>query len=190
MTSAKRIHIYGHVSAQPQAIANLFGAEVSDAAVAESDLAIFVINPAAGIDQPTIDLWQSLSDYQLPRLVIVNELEGSDSDFEDAIMLGNRVFDQLATPFLVLHGDKGEPIALINLENLEIRDYTSSPPSVRASDVEHQELVADFRAEYLAEIENAGEGAFAAGLLFPAIPIVISNGLGIDVVKSYIDLLN
>ena len=190
MTSAKRIHIYGHVSAQPQAIANLFGAEVSDAAVAESDLAIFVINPAAGIDQSTIDLWQSLSDYQLPRLVIVNELEGSDSDFEDAIMLGNRVFDQLATPFLVLHGDKGEPIALINLENLEIRDYTSSPPSVRASDVEHQELVADFRAEYLAEIENAGEGAFAAGLLFPAIPIVISNGLGIDVVKSYIDLLN
>ena len=190
MTSAKRIHIYGHVSAQPQAIANLFGAEVSDAAVAESDLAIFVINPAAGIDQPTIDLWQSLSDYQLPRLVIVNELEGSDSDFEDAIMLGNRVFDQLATPFLVLHGDKGEPIALINLENLEIRDYTTSPPSVRASDVEHQELVADFRAEYLAEIENAGEGAFAAGLLFPAIPIVISNGLGIDVVKSYLDLLN
>ncbi len=190
MTSAKRIHIYGHVSAQPQAIANLFGAEVSDAAVAESDLAIFVINPAAGIDQPTIGLWQSLSDYQLPRLVIVNELEGSDSDFEDAIMLGNRVFDQLATPFLVLHGDKGEPIALINLENLEIRDYTTSPPSVRASDVEHQELVADFRAEYLAEIENAGEGAFAAGLLFPAIPIVISNGLGIDVVKSYIDLLN
>ena len=190
MTSAKRIHIYGHVSAQPQAIANLFGAEVSDAAVAESDLAIFVINPAAGIDQPTIDLWQSLSDYQLPRLVIVNELEGSDSDFEDAIMLGNRVFDQLATPFLVLHGDKGEPIALINLENLEIRDYTTSPPGVRASDVEHQELVADFRAEYLAEIENAGEGAFAAGLLFPAIPIVISNGLGIDVVKSYIDLLN
>ena len=190
MTSAKRIHIYGHVSAQPQAIANLFGAEVSDAAVADSDLAIFVINPAAGIDQPTIDLWQSLSDYQLPRLVIVNELEGSDSDFEDAIMLGNRVFDQLATPFLVLHGDKGEPIALINLENLEICDYTISPPSVRASDVEHQELVADFRAEYLAEIENAGEGAFAAGLLFPAIPIVISNGLGIDVVKSYIDLLN
>ena len=190
MTSAKRIHIYGHISAQPKAIANLFGAEVSDIAVAESDVAIFVINPAAGIDQPTIDLWQSLSDFQLPRLVIVNELEGSDSDFEDAIMLGNRVFDQLATPFLVLHGDKGEPIALISLENLEIRDYTTSPPSVRASDVEHQELVADFRAEYLSEIENAGEGAFAAGLLFPAIPIVISNGLGIDVVKSYLDLLH
>lgn len=190
MTSAKRIHIYGHVSAQPQGIANLFGAEVSDKAVAESDLAIFVINPAAGIDQITIDLWQSLSDFQLPRMVVVNELEGSDSDFEDAIMLGNRVLDQLATPFLVLHGDKGEPIALINLETQELRDYSTNPPTVRASDVEHQELVADFREEYLAELESAGEGAFAAGLLFPAIPVVISNGLGIDVVKSYIDLLH
>ena len=190
MTSAKRIHIYGHVSAQPQGIANLFGAEVSDIAIAESDLAIFVINPAAGIDQITIDLWQSLSDFQLPRMVIVNELEGSDSDFEDAIMLGNRVLDQLATPFLVLHGDKGEPIALINLETQVLRDYSTNPPTVRASDVEHQELVADFREEYLAELESAGEGAFAAGLLFPAIPVVISNGLGIDVVKSYIDLLH
>jgi hypothetical protein len=105
-------------------------------------------------------------------------------------MLGNRVFDQLATPFLVLHGDKGEPIALINLETQELRDYSTSPPTVRASDVEHQELVADFREEYLAEIESAGEGAFAAGLLFPAIPVVMSNGLGIDIVKSYIDLLH
>ena len=61
---------------------------------------------------------------------------------------------------------------------------------MRASDVEHQELVADFLEEYLAEIENAGEDAFAAGLLFPAIPVVISNGLGIDIVKSYLDLLH
>ena len=190
MTSTKRVHIYGHVSAQPQAIANLLGAEVSDIAIAESDLAIFVINPAAGIDQPTIDLWHSLSDFQLPRMVIVNELEGSDSDFEDAIMLGNRVLDQLATPFLVLHGDAGEPIALINLETQELRDYSTTPPSVRNSEPEHQELVADFREEYLAEIENAGNDAFAAGLLFPAIPVVISNGLGIDIVKSYLDLLH
>jgi hypothetical protein len=189
VSSAKRIHIYGHISALPQAIAKLFGGEVSNTAIAESDLAIFTINPAAGIDQATIDLWQALSDFQLPRLVVVNELEGSDSDFEDAIMLGNRVFDQLITPFLVLHGDKGEPIALINLENLEITDYSANPPAVRESEPEHHELVSEFREEYLAEMEAAGDGAFAAGLVFPAVPIVISNGLGIDVVKNYISQL-
>ena len=81
MSSLKRIHVYGHVSAQPQAIANLFGAQVTGEVIADSDLAIFAINPAAGIDQNTIDQWQALSDYQLPRLVVVNELDGSDADF-------------------------------------------------------------------------------------------------------------
>ena len=186
MSSLKRIHIYGHVSAQPQAIANLFGAQLASEIVAESDLAIFAINPAAGIDQRTIDQWQALSDFQLPRLVIVNELDGSDADFEDAIMLANRVFDQLVTPFLVLHSESGNPIALISLSDLQIVDYSTTPPTTSPSESEHQELVAEFREEYLEEIAGAGENAFAAGLLFPAIPIVISNGLGIDVVKSFI----
>ena len=186
MSSLKRIHVYGHVSAQPQAIANLFGAQLASEIVAESDLAIFAINPAAGIDQKTIDQWQALSDFQLPRLVIVNELDGSDADFEDAIMLANRVFDQLVTPFLVLHSESGNPIALISLSDLQIVDYSTTPPTTSPSESEHQELVAEFREEYLEEIAGAGENAFAAGLLFPAIPIVISNGLGIDVVKSFI----
>lgn len=189
MSSPKRIHVYGHVSAQPQAIANLFGAHLANEIVAESDLAIFAINPAAGIDQNTIDQWQALSDFQLPRLVIVNELDGSDADFEDAIMLANRVFDQLVTPFLVLHSESGNPIALISLSDLQIIDYSTSPPTTSKSETEHQELVAEFREEYLDEIAGAGENAFAAGLLFPAIPIVISNGLGIDVVKSFITQL-
>ncbi|CAB4787125.1 unannotated protein [freshwater metagenome] len=187
MSSLKRIHVYGHVSAQPQAIANLFGAQLASEVNAESDLAIFAINPAAGIDQETIEQWHELSEFQLPRLVVVNELEGSDSDFEDAIMLANRVFDQLVTPYLVLHSETGSPIALISLSDLQILDYTTTPPTISAGEHEHQEMVAEFREEYLEEVAGAGDDAFAAGLLFPAIPIVISNGLGIDVVKSYIN---
>jgi len=174
VNSHKRIHVYGHVSAQPQAVANLFGAQLANEIVAESDLAIFAINPAAGIDQKTIDQWQALSDYQLPRLVVVNELDGSDADFEDAIMLANRVFDPLVTPYLVLHS---------------ISDYSTNPPTISASESEHQELVAEFREEYLEDLAAAGDSAFTAGLLFPAIPIVISNGLGVDIVKSYINLI-
>ena len=189
MSSPKRIHVYGHVSAQPQAIANLFGAQLANEVNAESDLAIFAINPAAGIDQNTIDQWQALSDYQLPRLVVVNELDGSDADFEDAIMLANRVLDQLVTPYLVLHSESGSPIALISLDDLEIIDYSTNPPTTSQSETEHQELVAEFRDEYLEEMAGAGENSFAAGLLFPAIPIVISNGLGINIVKGFIDQL-
>ena len=181
-----RIHIYGHVSAQPKALAEIFGAEHATDAEPESDLAIFAVNPAAGIDQATIDLWNSLSDFQLPRLVVVNELEGSDSDFDDAVLLANRVFDQLVTPFLVLHSDAGEPSALIDLQTLEIIDYSTSPQSRRDSEHEHKELVADFRDEYLEALDDAGEDAFEAGLLFPAVPVVISRGIGIDIVNSFI----
>jgi translation elongation factor EF-G len=182
-----RIHLYGHVSSQPKVLAEIFGALHTSEPFAESDLAIFAINPAAGIDQETIDLWTALSDFQLPRLVVVNELEGSDSDFDDAVLLANRVFDPLVTPYLVLHDDAGNPSALIDLETLEVIDYSQSPTSRRDSEPEHKELVADFRSEYLEAVEDAGESAFEAGLLFPAIPVVISKGIGIDIVNAFIE---
>jgi len=119
-------------------------------------------------------------------LVVVNELEGSDSDFDDAVLLANRVFDPVVTPYLVLHDDAGNPSALIDLETLEIIDYSQSLISRRDSDAEHKELVADFRSEYLEAVEDAGESAFEAGLLFPAIPVVISKGIGLDIVKAFI----
>lgn len=178
------------MSAQPKAIAALFGASIEEQVNPECALAIFAINPAAGIDQATIDLWQVFSEFQIPRLVVVNELEGSESDFDDAILLANRVFDLLVTPYLVLHNDLGDPTALIDLATLEIIDYTQSPISRRDSDAEHKDLVKDFRSEYLEAVEGAGEGAFEAGLLFPAIPLVISKKIGIDIVASYIALIS
>ena len=184
-----RIHIYGHVSSQPKALAELFGAVHSNEAIAESELAIFAINPAAGIDQETIDLWSALTDFQLPRLVVVNELEGSDSDFDDAVLLANRVFDPLVTPYLVLHDDAGNPSALIDLETLEIIDYSQSPTSRRDSDPEHKVLVFEFRKEYLEAIEEFGESGFQDGLSFPAIPFIPENGLGSFEIASLLNNL-
>ena len=103
--------------------------------------------------------------------------------------MANRVFDQLVTPYLVLHSDTGSPVALISLGDLQIIDYSSNPPLSAPSEKEHQELVAEFREEYLEDIAGAGDDAFAAGLLFPAIPIVFSNGLGVDIVKGFINQL-
>lgn len=185
----KRIHIYGHVSASPQAIAETFSGSVAQSPEAESDLAIFAINPSAGIDQKTIDLWAALDDFQIPRIVLVNGLDGQELDFEDAVMVANRVFDQLVTPFLVLHADSGEPVALIRLHDLTIIDYSTNPPTVGAHEEEHEELVREFRDEYREQMQEMDDGAFAAGILFPAIPINLIRGIGIDIVKEYIDQL-
>ena len=187
--AVKRIHVYGHASSSPQSVAAAFGGTFTDSPEGESDLAIFAINPSAGIDQQAIENWAALDDFQIPRMVVVNGLEGQELDFEDAVMVANRVFDQLVTPYLVLHDDAGEAAALIRLQDLQIIDYSKNPPQIRASDPEHEELVREFREEYFDQTSEMDEGAFAAGILFPAIPINLIKGIGVDVVQGYIDLL-
>ena len=184
-----RIHVYGHLSADPAQVASVFNAQISQSAVPDSDLAIFAIDPSAGIDQATIDLWQSLDEFQVPRLVVATQLEKLEADFDDAVMLATRVFDQMITPYLVLHDDAGLPIALISLSDLQITDYSTNPKTVRSSEEEHQTLVQEFREEYLELLADSGENAFEAGLLFPAIPLWIERGIGVDIVESYIKKL-
>jgi len=184
-----RIHVYGHLSAEPAQVASMFNAQISQIAVPESDLAIFAIDPSAGIDQVTIDLWQSLDEFQVPRLVVVTHLEKLEADFDDAVMIASRVFDQMITPYLVLHDEAGLPAALISLSDLQISDYSTNPNTVRDSDEEHQTLVQEFRDEYLELLAESGDNAFEAGLLFPAIPLWIERGIGVDIVQSYIKKL-
>ena len=182
----KNIKIYGHVSATPETIAQLLGGVVSDEADPEVDVAIFAVNPAAGIDASTIELWRSFDELQTPRMVLVTVLDGMEMDFDDAVLVANRVFDPLVTPYLVLHGDSGTPIGTISLTDLSTRDYSSNPPVDGHANEELQTLVKDFQEEYLELMVEMEDGAFAAGILFPAIPINPVNGLGLDIAKSYL----
>jgi hypothetical protein len=107
-------------------------------------------------------------------------------DFDDAVMVANRVFDPLVTPYLVLHGENGTPIGTISLSNFETVDYSTNPKTLAVADTELQDLVAEFREEYLDQMIEMEDGAFSAGILFPAIPVNPANGLGIDIVKDYL----
>ena len=181
------IHVYGHASAEPEIVAETFGALYTQEVHSQSDLAIFAINPSAGVDQETIALWAELDEFQIPRLVVVTHLEKQEADFDDAVMIANRVFSPMATPFLVLHEEAGLPIALISLSDLTIIDYSTTPPTTGMCEPEHETLVQEFRDEYIELVQASGEDAFAAGLLFPAIPLWIEKGIGVDIVKRYID---
>lgn len=188
-TGSFSIHVFGHPRAHPEAIAALFGGEVRQVAGENCNLAIFVIDPALGIDGPTIENWESLNDSMPPRMVIVSGIENQEADFDDAVLLVNRVFEVTVTPYLVLHDDLGAPCALISLSDLKIRDYSTTPPTITESDPEHKTLVSEFQSEYLAAIDVMGEDGFAAGLMFPAIPVWIEKGIGVDIVQNYISLL-
>lgn len=183
------IKIYGHVSATPEKLAEIFGAEVSTMVDPEVDAALFAINPAAGIDPQTIEMWRGYDEYQTPRMVLVTVLEGMELDFDDAVMVANRVFDPLVTPYLVLHGDTGTPIGTISLTDFSTRDYSTNPPTIGHADQELQMLVKDFQEEFADQMIEMEDGAFAAGILFPAIPINPVNGLGVDIARSYLEEL-
>jgi hypothetical protein len=186
-----RIALYGHVSATPAALSRVLSdqgtfIEATNDDLAHVDCAIFAVNPSAGIDAETIAAWESFNDYLTPRVMVALALPGADLDFDDAVSLANRVFDQMATPYLVLHGDDGSPAALISLEDLTIRNYVHGLAVITESEPEHKELVADFAEEYRELINSSGEDAFSAGILFPAIPVNLENGIGIDVLVSYL----
>jgi hypothetical protein len=185
----KSIKIYGHVSATPEQFAQILSGKVSTEVDPECDAAIFLINPSAGIDNPTIDAWRGFDEFQTPRMVLVTVLDGMEMDFDDAVLVANRVFDPLVTPYLVLHGESGSPIGTISLSDLTTRDYSTTPPASGESDSELQELVKDFRDEYLEQMVEMEDGAFAAGILFPAIPVNPANGMGLDIAKEYLDHL-
>jgi hypothetical protein len=184
--SSLSVAVYGHESANPASVAAALGAHVAHAAEPLIDAAIFAVNPSMGIDQATIDIWSAYDEFQTPRILVVTHLENQEADFDDAVMLANRVFDVMATPYLVLHDEAGLPCALISLETMQILDYTTVPPTQSACEPEHEVLVQEFRDEYIELTSSLGEGAFAAGLLFPAIPLWIEKGLGIDIVKDYL----
>jgi hypothetical protein len=71
-----------------------------------------------------------------------------------------------------------------------ITDYSTTPPTKNPCEPEHETLVQEFRDEYLELVTSMGEGAFAAGVLFPAIPLVMEKGIGLDVIKKYLAELN
>lgn len=186
VASTLSIGIYGHESSQPALVADAFNATLLSKSDPRLDCAIFVINPSHGIDQASIELWQEIDAFQTPRILVVTGLENQEADFDDAVMLANRVFDQMATPYLVLHDDIGSPCALISMQSMRITDYSTTPPREMACEPEHEELVQEFRTEYLEITNSLGEDGFTAGLLFPAIPLWIEKGIGVDIVKNYL----
>lgn len=190
MESGNIWRLYGHPSAATAALSNALGAPVSDEVDSEIAAAIFAINASSGVDQKTVDLWHQFDELLLPRILVITGFNEGLQDFDDAVVLAKRLLDDVATPVLVLHDDDGSPCALINLDTLKINNYRTG--QITDADPEHLELVAEFREEYLAQKEAAGEDGFAAGIFFPAIPVLLNDpefNLGVDIVKSYLEKL-
>jgi hypothetical protein len=73
---------------------------------------------------------------------------------------------------------------------MKINNYRTN--LVTDAEPEHFELVSEFRDEYMAQLEAAGNDGFASGIFFPAIPVLLNDpefNLGVDIVKRYLKSL-
>lgn len=188
--SGTRWALFGHPSAATKALSEALSAPVATEIDSELTAAIFAINASSGIDQRTIDQWHEFDELLMPRIIVVTGFNEGLQDFDDAVLIARRVLDEVSTPYLVLHDDDGSPCALIDLESMKINNYRTG--NITDAEPEHLDLVNDFREEYLAQKEAAGEDGFISGIFFPAIPVLLNDpefNLGVDIVKKYLEKL-
>ena len=155
----------------------------------EFDLFALLVDARTGISSEMIELWQHCQERQFPRLMIVQGIEFSESDFDDIVLIGNRVLEQFATPYLVLHDDLGMPTALISLEDNLVHDYSAASVNRFSADNELIDLISEFQDEYLRLYKELGEEGFFQGIFAIAIPIGSSKPFGINEINSIIDSL-
>lgn len=152
-------------------------------------IALFLINAQIGIPPNLVAYWDCARELQLPRLILVAGLTDGEIDFDDIVMIANRILDPVVTPFLVLHAENGRPNGLINIASSQTYNYATVPTTITAADPDLITLVSEFAAEYREQLEEFGDAGFADGLLFPCIPFIPELQIGIAEAQSYITLI-
>jgi len=171
-------------------IAKLLGLEIIEA-LPSSDAEVVVILASAktGVDQQIISSWQSFREGYVPALIVVLDFEDGEVDFEDMSAILGKMLEPVVTPYLVLHAEDGRGVGLINLESLQVTDYSTKNGIERDSDPEHKELVKEFAEELKEALLEGGWEQFIQGLIIPAIPLNLENSLGVIEIKRFLNLI-
>ncbi|NBO06964.1 MAG: hypothetical protein EB009_01105 [Actinobacteria bacterium] len=147
---------------------------------------VLLVSAKTGISKGMIDLWNYAMERQFPRMVVVNQLSFSETDFDDIVLIVNRVLEVGLTPYLVLHDEIGEPTGLISLDSKEVHDYSAPITSRYLADSELQSLVQEFASEYQEQLAAFESDSFAQGLMVPILPVMEAKLLGVTEIREYL----
>ncbi len=177
------VHLIGRASTE---LAQALG--ISSVPLESADCAIFMVSAKDGIVRADSDTWLLARELYIPSIVVITDLTAeNETDFEDMAAIASRILDPVVTPYLVLHRDDATPIALIDLISQQIIDYSTGQIEIRDSDLEHQEVIAEFREEYAEVLLAAGDDAFENALLYPALPWIEGSRLGLAEIALYLN---
>ncbi|MFM1788960.1 MAG: hypothetical protein RLZZ12_309 [Actinomycetota bacterium] len=153
------------------------------------DFFALLVDARSGISPQMIEIWQHYQERQFPRVLLVQGIEFSESDFDDIVLIGNRVLEQFATPYLVLHDEVGSPTALISLEDNIVHDYSGASVTKYPADSEMIELISEFQDEYTQVYRELGAEGFFQGIFAIALPIGSTKTFGIAELNRIIQSL-
>ena len=190
----------GHSSSQPRELLDDFELSQAEVIVEESsefaeidfnacDAFMLVINAKTGVSGAMIELWNRVSDRQIPRMILVNGLELSEIDFDDIVLIINRVLENVVTPYLVLHDEVGEPSGLISIADGLVHDYSGTEEINYKADDELLNLVTDFREELMLALSEMDESAYQQGIVVPALPYIRAKKIGLREIQNFARIL-
>jgi elongation factor G len=167
-----------------------------------ADAALFVVSAADGVDGATKLLWEECAAVGMPRAVVVTKLDHSHSDFDEIVLICQRVFGDDVTPLYLPLLDEHEQVGgLIGLLSQQVFDYSDGRRVLVEADPEHLEHIEDARNALIegiiAESEDETlmdrylggeeiddkiivadlEKAVARGHFYPAVPVTSRAGM-------------
>jgi elongation factor G len=168
-----------------------------------ADAALFVVSAADGVDGSTQLLWEECAAVGLPRAVVVTKLDSARADFDEMVLICQRVFgDGVAPLYLPLLDDEEQVAGVIGLLSQRIYDYSSGERQSVEPDPEHLELIEPARNALIegiiAESEDETlmdrylggeeidvkvliddlETAVSRGHFYPVLPVSAVTGVG------------
>jgi hypothetical protein len=171
-------------------IANLLGlTEIDQLPTSNAEVVVILTSTKNGVDQEILSNWQAFREGYVPVIIVVLDFDQGEVDFEDMSAILGKMLEPVVTPYLVLHADDGKAVGLINLESLQVTDYSKENGLERESDPEHKELVKEFAEELKDALVEGGWEQFVQALIIPAIPLRLENSLGINEIKRFLDLI-
>ena len=171
-------------------IANLLGlTEISNLPSSDAEVVVILASTKNGIDPEVLSNWQTFRECYVPVIIVVLDFDEGEVDFEDMSAILGKMLEPVVTPYLVLHAENGKAVGVINLESLEVTDYSTKAGILRDSDPEHKELVKEFAEELKDALVEGGWEQFVQGLIIPAIPINLTNSLGFTETKRFLNMI-
>jgi elongation factor G len=111
-----------------------------------ADAALFVVSAADGVDGSTRLLWEECAAVGMPRAVVVTKLDSARADFDEMVLICQRIFGDGVQPlYLPLLDDEEHVGGVIGLLSQKIFEYSDGERTERDAEEVHREGVENAR---------------------------------------------